>query len=164
MSIRSYWSVVLLSSSIFLLIFSLVVLTIVNSWSFQRYLWVCIFILSVLSVFALHILHLCCLMYIHLRLLHVLGWLTLCHHVMFFLIPGIFCALKPILYANKAIPVSFSLMFVCYIFFHLFYFQPIYTITETKSTVFTSIFALSMSFLSLWCSRNPSFIIFSLFR
>ena len=128
------------------------------------WLWLYLFFLVVLSVFALHILHLCCLMYIHLRLLHVLGWLTLCHHVMFFLIPGIFCALKPILYANKAIPVSFSLMFVCYIFFHLFYFQPIYTITETKSTVFTSIFALSMSFLSLWCSRNPSFIIFSLFR
>lgn len=75
LSIRSYWSMVLFSSFILLLIFCLASLSITEAW-WSLYLYL-LYFLSVVSVFTLHILYLCCLVHIHLALLCLLGGLTL---------------------------------------------------------------------------------------
>ena len=96
-------------------------------WRFQHS-WACTVPLPVLSAFALHILLPCCLVHIHLRSWHVLGWLTLCHYRILLSISGVFFALKSILYANKATCFLFIHVSVVYLF-PSFYFQPNFTIT-----------------------------------
>lgn len=106
-----------MSSSIFLLIFSLVVITIVERGTLKfstLFVSLHIHLFNSISFCFTYFASLLCGAYAF--KIATCSWLTLCLYVMLLFIPGIFFSLKSILYNNKTILALFSFMFVGYMF------------------------------------------------
>lgn len=109
-----------------------------------------------------HILHLCCLVHMHLGLLCILNWLIPYHCVMFLSIPDISFSE---VYCTQRSYICFLLISTYVIHLLLsFHFQPTYTIRgNIKSIVFIYIFFVFHVF-PIIVFKNAFFFISSLFR
>lgn len=96
LSVRFGWWIVLFTSSLSLLVFSIVTRSVTERRVLRSPLWICLFFLSVLSVFASRILKLCCLPHTHLKFLCLLGGMFLC-------VPGNLCS--GVYYTNVVTPL-----------------------------------------------------------